>query len=72
MHTHLKIVDDVVTFDKAFAFSNANGAFAYEQDHAFMTCFDHALKVAHAFATELTMCLNLIILSALEFYNNYY
>ena len=43
-------------------------ALAFELDHAFMSHFDHALKVAHAFVTKLTMHLSLIILSALEFH----
>ena len=58
MHSHL--------IDNAFAFDNADGAFALdnvlldnavsafacELDHAFMPYFDHALKVAPAFATK--------------------
>jgi hypothetical protein len=36
--------------------------------HAPTPHFDHALKVAHAFATNLTMHFSLIILSALEFH----
>ena len=46
----------------------ADDALACQVDHAFMPHFNHALKVAHAFATKLTMSLSLIILSALEFH----
>ena len=50
---------------------NADDALACQVDHAFMPYFDHALKVAHAFTTKLTMYMSLIILSALEFHINY-
>ena len=42
--------------------------------HSCMPHFDHALMVAHAFATKLTMYLSLIILSALamEFHQQSY
>jgi hypothetical protein len=39
-------------------------------DHASTPHFDHALKVAHASATNLTMYFYLIILSALEFHSS--
>ena len=63
VHLHLKIADYAFAFDNVFAFDNADDAFTFANalawqnnsfalDHAFMPHFDHALKVAHAFATN--------------------
>ena len=71
MITHLKTADDAIAFDNAFALiliMPTMHSYVSLTMHAFMPYFDHALNVAHAFATKLIMYLSLIILSASEFH----
>ena len=74
----MRVADNAFAFDHAFAFDNAVALTVHSHltmhwldndvDYASIPYFDLGLKVAHAFATNLTMDFSLVILSALEFH----